>query len=163
MEVSKQAFLRAWENQKLVRGALKAAHVRTDYNYYEDLLQEGILVYAQMLTRNAELPRVTVDQLSFRKIIWHTVDLLRKQKRVSDVEIDIVKAAQVGQVHKWNNYLALEKELAQMSQLEQLIFFNHLIGKETISALSRKNGINRIRLQRTKSNLLARLQAVLEN
>ena len=52
MEISQQAFLQAWENQKLVRGALKYAHVRQDYTNYEDFLQEGIITYAHMLTQN---------------------------------------------------------------------------------------------------------------
>jgi len=47
MKISKEAFLRAWQNQKLVRGALKSAHVRLDYTNYEDFLLEGIIVYAK--------------------------------------------------------------------------------------------------------------------
>ena len=80
MEISQRAFLQAWENQKLVRGALKYAHVRQDYTNYEDFLQEGIITYAHMLTQNQTLPREEVDRNSFRKIIWRTTDLLRKEQ-----------------------------------------------------------------------------------
>lgn len=41
--ISQNSFKKAWENRKLVGGALKAAHVRPDYHLYEDLFQEGSL------------------------------------------------------------------------------------------------------------------------
>ena len=41
--ISQNSFRKAWENRKLVGGALKAAHVRPDYHLYEDLFQEGSL------------------------------------------------------------------------------------------------------------------------
>ena len=47
--ISQNSFRNAWENRKLVGGALKAAHVRPDYHLYEDLFQEGLIVYAEML------------------------------------------------------------------------------------------------------------------
>ena len=42
-------FIEAWKNRKLIGGALKAAHVRPDYHLYEDLFQEGLILYAEML------------------------------------------------------------------------------------------------------------------
>ena len=95
MKISREAFITAWQNQKLVRGALKYAHVRMDYTNYEDFLQEGIIIYAEMLTRLAGRTRTEVDRLSFRKIIWHTLDLLRKQKRITEQEIGFDCAEQM--------------------------------------------------------------------
>ena len=146
MKISKEAFLRAWQNQKLVRGALKSAHVRLDYTNYEDFLLEGIIVYAEMLTKFTDMKQMEVDRLSFRKIIWHTIDLLRKDK----------------QLNNWDNQLILANELTEMSQLERMLFFNHLIEGQTISALARQTGISRVQLQRLKHNLLAHLREVLE-
>lgn len=48
---SQKYFEEAWKNRKLVGGALKAAHVRPDYHLYEDLLQEGVILYAEMLRK----------------------------------------------------------------------------------------------------------------
>ena len=163
MKISRKAFITAWQNKKLVRGALKSAHVRMDYTNYEDFLQEGIIIYAEMLTRLTGRKRTEVDRLSFRKIIWHTLDLLRKQKRITEQEIVFDSAEQVGLLANWNNHLALEKELAQMTQTELMLFFDHLLGGRTISALAEKTGINRVQLQRLKRDLLYHLREVLDN
>lgn len=163
MKINRKAFITAWQNQKLVRGALKSAHVRMDYTNYEDFLQEGIIIYAEMLTRLANRARTEVDRLSFRKIIWHTLDLLRKQKRITEQEIVFDSTEQVGLLDNWNNHLALEQELPQLTQVERMLFFDHLLGGQTISALAQKTGINRVQLQRLKRDLLHHLREVLDN
>ncbi|WP_279081730.1 sigma-70 family RNA polymerase sigma factor [Lactobacillus apis] len=163
MKVNRKAFITAWQNQKLVRGALKSAHVRMDYTNYEDFLQEGIIIYAEMLTRLANRARTEVDRLSFRKIIWHTLDLLRKQKRITEQEIVFDSTEQVGLLDNWNNHLALEQEIPQLTQVERMLFFDHLLGGQTISALAQKTGINRVQLQRLKRDLLYHLREVLDN
>ena len=163
MKIKKKAFITAWQNQKLVRGALKSAHVRMDYTNYEDFLQEGIIIYAEMLTRLVNRARTEVDRLSFRKIIWHTLDLLRKQKRITEQEIVFDSTEQVGLLDNWNNHLALEQELPQLTQVERMLFFDHLLGGQTISALAQKTGINRVQLQRLKRDLLYHLREVLDN
>ena len=162
MEISQQAFLQAWENQKLVRGALKYAHVRQDYTNYEDFLQEGIITYAHMLTQNQTLPREEVDQNSFRKIIWRTTDLLRKEQHLCERESELTDLQIVEDNHNWNNYLALEAELPYLSDIEQKLFIKHLIEREPVQQLSRQIGVSRGQLQRIKNQLLNRLQEVLE-
>jgi hypothetical protein len=47
-----QAMDQAWERRKLVAGALKTAHVYRKCADYEDLFQEGLIVYAQCLQEN---------------------------------------------------------------------------------------------------------------
>ncbi|MBC6361452.1 sigma-70 family RNA polymerase sigma factor [Lactobacillus apis] len=162
MEISQQAFLQAWENQKLVRGALKYAHVRQDYTNYEDFLQEGIITYAHMLTQNQTLPREEVDQNSFRKIIWRTTDLLRKEQHLCERESELRDLQIVEDNHNWDNYLALEAELPYLSDIEQKLFLKHLIGREPVRQLSMQIGVSRGQLQRIKNQLLNRLQEVLE-
>ena len=163
MKINRKAFITALQNQKLVRGALKSAHVRMDYTNYEDFLQEGIIIYAEMLTMLTGRTRTEVDRLSFRKIIWHTLDLLRKQKRITEQEIVFDSTEQVGLLDNWNNHLALEQELPQLTQVERMLFFDHLLGGQTISALAQKTGINRVQLQRLKRDLLYHLREVLDN
>lgn len=114
MKISKEAFLRAWQNQKLVRGALKSAHVRLDYTNYEDFLLEGIIVYAEMLTKLTGMNQMEVDRLSFRKIIWHTIDLLRKDKQVAELEVPAEISGQIEQLNNWDNQLILAQELTEM-------------------------------------------------
>jgi transglutaminase-like putative cysteine protease len=43
--ISRYKIAEAWSKQKLVAGALKSAHVYRSYADYEDIFQEGILVY----------------------------------------------------------------------------------------------------------------------
>ena len=163
MKISEHAFLAAWKNQKLVRGALKYAHVRQDYTNYEDFLQEGIIIYAKMLSESPELSRKEVDSLSFRKIIWHTVDLLRRDKRIAEQQTGLENAFVAKQHSNWNNYLAIKKEVSKMSKLERVLFFDNLISKIPVSDISKKTGINRTHLHRVKRRLLRRLQSILEN
>ena len=162
MKINQQAFLTAWDNQKLVRGALKAAHVRVDYTNYEDLFQEGILIYAEMLTKLADKKRSEVDRLSFRKIIWHTIDLLRKRQRQSEEEIAFDSLTEATLMTNWNNQLVLKGELVRMNEIERLVFINHLIGGQTISSLAQEAHVSRVQLQRCKHNLLIHLREILE-
>ncbi|WEV50964.1 sigma-70 family RNA polymerase sigma factor [Lactobacillus sp. ESL0731] len=162
MKISKEAFMAAWENQRLVRGALKAAHVRQDYTNYDDLLQEGICVYAQMLDQQGSLSPEEVDRRSFRKIIWHTIDQLRKEQKTSERQAELEQAHDLGMMNNWDNYLILEREVAQMSELEQLLFFHNLIAGEPISALAQEARVTRVQLQRIKRQLLAHLRQVLD-
>lgn len=161
MKINQQAFLTAWNNQKLVKGALKAAHVRVDYTNYEDLFQEGILIYAEMLTKFADKKRSEVDRLSFRKIIWHTIDLLRKRQRQSEEEIAFDSLTEELTTN-WNNQLVLKGELVRMNEIEKLLFINHLIGGQTISSLAQEAHVSRVQLQRIKHNLLIHLREILE-
>ena len=161
MKINQQAFLTAWDNQKLVKGALKAAHVRVDYTNYEDLFQEGILIYAEMLTKFADKKRSEVDRLSFRKIIWHTIDLLRKRQRQSEEEIAFDSLTEELTTN-WNNQLVLKGELVRMNEIEKLLYINHLIGGQTISSLAQEAHVSRVQLQRIKHNLLIHLREILE-
>ncbi|WEV39964.1 sigma-70 family RNA polymerase sigma factor [Lactobacillus sp. ESL0681] len=159
MKISKAAFITAWENQKLVRGALKAVNVRLDYTNYDDLLQEGILVYAQMLSTSSK-SRQEIDRLSFRKIMWHTLDLLRKDQCISEHQEELVSQENV-QLTNWDNQLILAGEVVCMSQLEQLIFFDNLLGTQTVTSLAKQTGRTRVQVSRVKRKLLNRLRQVL--
>lgn len=47
--IREESFIKAWENRRLVGGAIKAAGVRRDYQDYADLFQDGVLIYAGMI------------------------------------------------------------------------------------------------------------------
>lgn len=73
--IKEENFSKAWENRRLIYGAIKAAGVRKDYQEYADLIQDGVLIYAGMLEKSQGQD---IDRLAFKKIIWHTLDELRK-------------------------------------------------------------------------------------
>lgn len=73
--IKEESFIKAWENRRLIYGAIKAAGVRKDYQEYADLIQDGVLIYAGMLEKSQGQD---IDRLAFKKILWHTLDELRK-------------------------------------------------------------------------------------
>lgn len=93
--IKEENFSKAWENWRLVYGAIKAAGVRKDYQEYANLVQDGVLIYAGMLEKS---PDQDIDRLSFKKILWHTLDELRKVQRREEKSEEI------------NNELEFKKE-----------------------------------------------------
>lgn len=69
--------------------------MRKDYQEYADLIQDGVLIYAGMLEKS---PDQDIDRLAFKKILWHTLDELRKVQRREEKSEDI------------NNELEFKKE-----------------------------------------------------
>lgn len=76
--IKEENFIKAWENRCLVCGAIKAAGVRKDYQEYADLIQDGVLIYAGMFEKSQDHD---IGRLAFKKILWHTLDELRKVQR----------------------------------------------------------------------------------
>lgn len=160
---SQKYFEEAWKNRKLVGGALKAAHVRQDYHLYEDLLQEGVILYAEMLRKlDGQKTRTEIDKLSFKKLLWHIIDTLRREQRVCERNTAIDKAYDLGEAAAWDNLVALKNETKKLSHLEQVILFEHLLEKKTITQLVEECGVPRITLKRLKKQLLGKLRAVME-
>lgn len=160
---SQKYFEEAWKNRKLVGGALKAAHVRPDYHLYEDLLQEGVILYAEMLCKlDGQKTRTEIDKLSFKKLLWHIIDTLRREQRVCERNTAIDKAYDLGEAAAWDNLVALKNEAKKLSHLEQVILFEHLLEKKTITQLVEECGVPRITLKRLKKQLLGKLRNVME-
>ncbi|MBM6873911.1 sigma-70 family RNA polymerase sigma factor [Lactobacillus crispatus] len=156
---SQKYFEEAWNNRKLVGGALKVAHVRPDYHLYEDLL----ILYADMLRKlDGQKPRTEIDKLSFKKVLWQTIDALRSEQRVCEHNTAIDEAYNLGEAAAWNNLVALKNEAKKLSQLEQVILFEHLLEKKTITQLVEECGVPRITLKRLKKQLLQKLRNVME-
>lgn len=160
---SQNYFEEAWKNRKLVGGALKAAHVRPDYHLYEDLLQDGVILYAEMLCKlDGQKFRSEIDKLSFKKVLWQTIDSLCREQRVCEHNTGIDEAYDLGKNEAWDNLIALKNEAKKLSQLEQIILFEHLLEKKTITQLVEECGVPRITLKRLKKQLLDKLCAVME-
>lgn len=123
--ISQNSFRKAWENRKLVGGALKAAHVRPDYHLYEDLFQEGLVIYAEMLEELAtDKARTEIDKLSFK--LWQTLNRLKREQRVCERNTDMNEAYDLGEEAYWNNLVVLKQEVNKLSKMEQVIFYDHL-------------------------------------
>ena len=103
-----------------------------------------------------------MDKLSFKKVLWQTIDALRSEQRVCEHNTAIDEAYNLGEAAAWNNLVALKNEAKKLSQLEQVILFEHLLEKKTITQLVEECGVPRITLKRLKKQLLQKLRNVIE-
>ena len=157
--ISQENFMKAWENKRLVAGALKAASVRYDYVNYEDLLQEGILLYAQLLEKWPDKSQAEVDKLAFRKIIWQTIDELRKAQHHDERNTAIEEDFELSDKRlDWDVLVVLKDEIKKLSKIELAILFEHLLANKTITKLAQESGLSRVNLQRIKRKLLLKLR-----
>lgn len=106
--------------------------------------------------------RNDIDKLSFKKILWQTIDILRREQRVCEHNAAIDEAYDLGETASWDNLVALKNEVKKLSQLEQVILFDHLLERKTITQLVEECGVPRITLKRLKKQLLQKLHALLE-
>ena len=84
--IKEESFIKAWENRRVVCGAIKDAGVRKDYQEYADLVQDGVLIYAGILEKS---PDQDIDRLAFKKekIEWNNLIILKnKVKKLNEIE-----------------------------------------------------------------------------
>ncbi len=107
--IKEESFIKAWENKKLVCGAIKAAGVRKDYQEYADLVQDGVLIYAGMLEKSQGQ---NIDRLAFKKILWHTLDELRKVQRREERSEEINNELELNkEKFEWDNLIILKDKV----------------------------------------------------
>lgn len=128
--IKEENFIKAWENRRLVCGAIKAAGVRKDYQEYADLVQDGVLIYAGMLEKSQGQD---IDRLTFKKILWHTLDELRKvqyrEERSEEINNELeFKKEKV----EWDNLIILKDKVKELNGIEKLVFFEHLLAQKKL-------------------------------
>lgn len=159
--IKEESFIKAWENRRLVCGAIKAAGVRKDYQEYADLVQDGVLIYAGMLEKSRDQD---IDRLAFKKILWHTLDELRKIQRREERSEEINNELEFKKEKiEWDNLIILKDKVQELNGIEKLVFFDHLLAQKEITNLVEVAGCSRRTLQRVKKNLLLKLKKALKN
>ena len=159
--IKEESFIKAWENRRLVCGAIKAAGVRKDYQEYADLVQDGVLIYAGMLEKSQGQ---NIDRLAFKKILWHTLDELRKVQRREERSEEINNELEFKKEKiEWDNLIILKDKVKELNGIEKLVFFEHLLAQKEITNLVEVAGCSRRTLQRVKKNLLFKLKQALKN
>lgn len=159
--IKEESFIKAWENRRLVCGAIKAAGVRKDYQEYADLVQDGVLIYAGMLEKSQDQD---IDRLAFKKILWHTLDELRKVQRREERSEEINNELEFKKEKiEWDNLIILKDKVQELNGIEKLVFFEHLLAQKEITNLVEVAGCSRRTLQRVKKNLLLKLKNALKN
>ncbi len=159
--IKEESFIKAWENRRLVCRAIKAAGVRKDYQEYADLVQDGVLIYAGMLEKSQDHD---IDRLAFKKILWHTLDELRKVQRREERSEEINNELEFKKEKiEWDNLIILKDKVQELNGIEKLVFFEHLLAQKEITNLVEVAGCSRRTLQRVKKNLLVKLKNALKN
>lgn len=158
--IKEESFIKAWENRRLVCGAIKAAGVRKDYQEYADLVQDGVLIYAGMLEKSQDY---YIDRLAFKKILWHTLDELRKVQRREERSEEINNELELKKKIEWDNLIILKDKVKELNEIEKLVFFEHLLAQKEITNLVEVAGCSRRTLQRVKKDLLLKLKNALKN
>lgn len=159
--IKEESFIKAWENRRLVCGAIKAAGVRKDYQEYADLVQDGVLIYAGMLEKSQDQD---IDRLAFKKVLWHTLDELRKVQRREERSEEINNELEFKKEKiEWDNLIILKDKVKELNGIEKLLFFEHLLAQKEITNLVEVAGCSRRTLQRVKKNLLVKLKNALKN
>ena len=159
--IKEENFSKAWENRRLIYGAIKAAGVRKDYQEYADLIQDGVLIYAGMLEKSQGQD---IDRLAFKKILWHTLDELRKVQRREERSEEINNELEFKKEKiEWDNLIILKDKVQELNGIEKLVFFEHLLAQKEITNLVEVAGCSRRTLQRVKKNLLVKLKNALKN
>ena len=159
--IKEENFSKAWENRRLIYGAIKAAGVRKDYQEYADLVQDGVLIYAGMLEKS---PDQDIDRLAFKKILWHTLDELRKVQRREEKSEDINNELEFKKEKvEWDNLIIFKNKVKELNEIEKLVFSEHLLAQKEITNLVEVAGCSRRTLQRVKMGLLLKLKNALNN
>ena len=154
--IKEENFIKAWENRRLVCGAIKAAGVRKYYQEYADLVQDGVLIYAGMLENSQDHD---IDRLVFKKILWHTLDELRKIQRREERSEEINNELEFKKEKiEWDNLIILKDKVQELNGIEKLLFFEHLLAQKEITNLVEVAGFSRRTLQRVKKTLLVKLK-----
>lgn len=159
--IKEESFIKALENRRLVCGAIKDTGVRKDYQEYADLIQDGVLIYAGILEKS---PDQDIDRLAFKKIIWHTLDELRKVQRREEKSEDINNELEFKKEKvEWDNLIIFKNKVKELNEIEKLVFFEQLLAQKEITNLVELAGCSRRTLQKVKKFLLLKLKNALKN
>lgn len=154
----KEGFNYAIENERLVHGALKKVGVSFIHPDYEDLLQEGLITFAKMV-RDFGIDYPNLHLQVFQRIKWQTIDFLRRDQKINERnEVFDDYDFSLFYENKDIDFWLMIQELSQdFSQLEMLIFKEHLLNGVTLSRLARENPLSLRQLHRVKKGLISKL------
>ena len=121
----------------------------------------GGVIYAGMLEKSQDHD---IDRLAFKKILWHTLDELRKVQRREERSEEINNELEFKKEKiEWDNLIILKDKVQELNGIEKLLFFEHLLAQKEITNLVEVAGFSRRTLQRVKKNLLVKLKNALKN
>ena len=154
--VSNESFSIALANQGLVYGEVKAAGVFPRSFDYEDYIQDGLITYAMFIDNNSKrdngvkLTSDEVNRLAFRKIVWQTIDALRRQKFLSDISDFSLDEDFSEKEESFNNgsfkyvilYTQIDEAFNRLNNFDRIILTEHFLRGKKLKDISATYGVS---------------------
>lgn len=157
------------EHQRLLYGALKAAHVTKYHPQFEDCVTVAHLTWlAAYQNYPLDLPTYLPDfrKFAFRRIKWRTVDYLRHQTRRSQSQVNLEAAAELpidpmaAQETAWQLTDLLTELLAQARPGERIYLTEFFLAEHSITDIMHDHGVSRRTVYNWRASLLTKARAL---
>lgn len=165
------AWQSAIQEEKVIFGALKQAHVWRRRPDYEDLVQEGYLVYVQTYLQYRPAHK-TFDQRSFniyafQAICWHVRNLLRRHLWLterSELSLDAPGDSEFCAVtHPFPErqsviWTDLQKTQMTLTKRQRQVLYQHLILGQPLQTLAQQLKVSVRTLRTDRQKIISRVK-----
>ncbi|ATO45649.1 hypothetical protein C5L30_001241 [Companilactobacillus farciminis] len=157
-------FEDALQNQRLIHGALKRAHIYTTRVDYEDYFQEAMINYAQTyrqyVQNNGDMTKF--HKYVFQKLTWRLIDMLRQEKRYFDFhsleEFDFQRVPEESVAEKLDFV-----NFSKLTKLDCAILQEHFIEGHPLVILAKRYNHTARALRYRRDSLLKKLRHMSEH
>ncbi|MCT4458205.1 sigma-70 family RNA polymerase sigma factor [Lactiplantibacillus paraplantarum] len=153
------------EHQRLLYGALKAAHVTKYHPQFEDCVTVAHLTWlAAYQNYEPELLTNLVDfrKFAFRRIKWRTVDYLRKQTLRTQSQVKLEHALPIAidpmadqEIH-WQLAALLTELLAQCRPGERIYLTEFFLEEQSVASIMHRHQVSRRTVYNWRTRLLTK-------
>ncbi|WEE36960.1 sigma-70 family RNA polymerase sigma factor [Lactiplantibacillus paraplantarum] len=153
------------EHQRLLYGALKAAHVTKYHPQFEDCVTVAHLTWlAAYQNYEPELPANLADfrKFAFRRIKWRTVDYLRKQTLRTQSQVKLEHALPIAidpmadqEIH-WQLAALLTELLAQCRPGERIYLTEFFLEEQSVASIMHRHQVSRRTVYNWRTHLLTK-------
>lgn len=157
-------FKDALQNQRLVHGALKRAHIYTTRVDYEDYFQEAMIIYAktyqQFFQKAGDMDKF--HSFIFQKLVWRLLDMLRQEKKYFDFhsleEFDFQRVPEDLSIDNFDFI-----NLSELTEIDRAILQKHFIEGTPLVILAKRYNHTTRGLRYCRDRLLKKLRYMNEH
>ncbi|KRL04544.1 hypothetical protein FD46_GL001675 [Liquorilactobacillus oeni DSM 19972] len=165
------------DNMRLIHGVLKSLHISPARNDYEDLLQEGCLIFADAYRRFYQLQpnssSAEFGKFAFRRIRWRLLDLLRQQKlhelpclqlENSSSDFNTLDPADPSTLFLAEDIAAVSffQELWKQCTPKERCYLQSRLHGQNLAAFSREYGVSRQTVYKWRKSVMDKANKILE-
>ncbi|RRK09484.1 sigma-70 family RNA polymerase sigma factor [Lactiplantibacillus garii] len=157
------------EHQRLLYGALKAAHVTRYHPQFEDCVTVAQLTWlAAYQNFEPALPANLPDfrRYAFRRIKWRTFDYLRKQTLRTQSQTDLQAAGQItidpmqAQEAHWQLNDLITELMRVCRPGERIVLTELFLEERSVTTIMQAHGVSRRTVYNWRASLLAKAHAL---